>query len=84
MVPTTCERAGETFDEGAARAAAALGSAARAARRALGATKTDGSPQVAAVDWAALDIKGWAKHGALSAFKLKGSGLVLYTGGRDF
>eukprot|EP00965_Chrysotila_dentata_P180590 5961772-Pleurochrysis_carterae.AAC.1 len=84
MTPTSSERASEKFNAGAARAAAALSGAARAARRALGATKADGSYQVAAVDWASLDIKGWAKHGALSAFKLKGSGLVLYTGGRDF
>eukprot|EP00965_Chrysotila_dentata_P030690 1021911-Pleurochrysis_carterae.AAC.1 len=72
MVPTSCERAGEKFNEGTAHAAAALSSAARAARRALGATKAEGSPQVAAVDWAALDIKGWAKHGAYICIQAEG------------
>eukprot|EP00965_Chrysotila_dentata_P199896 6179652-Pleurochrysis_carterae.AAC.6 len=84
MTPASGERASEKFNAGAARAATALSGAARAARRALGATKADGLSQVAAVDWAGFDIKGWSKHGALSAFKLKGSGLMLYTAGRDF
>eukprot|EP00965_Chrysotila_dentata_P049073 1627846-Pleurochrysis_carterae.AAC.1 len=84
MTPAPCERAGEEFNAGAARAAAALSGNARAAKRALSATKADELSQVATVEWAGLDIKGWAKHGALSAFKLKGSGLVLYTAGRDF
>eukprot|EP00965_Chrysotila_dentata_P073050 2414263-Pleurochrysis_carterae.AAC.1 len=66
MAPASCERAGEKFNTGAAQAAAAaLGNAARAAKRALGAAKPESSVQVAEIEWASLDLKGWAKYGAL-------------------
>eukprot|EP00965_Chrysotila_dentata_P144954 4786585-Pleurochrysis_carterae.AAC.1 len=31
-----------------------------------------------------MDLKGWGKVGALSAFKMKDTGQVMFTAGRDF
>eukprot|EP00965_Chrysotila_dentata_P143786 4750890-Pleurochrysis_carterae.AAC.1 len=61
------------FQGGARRATAALQQATREARKALEAVgwgRSSLPPTI--VDWLALDVKGWERHGMLSTFTMRG------------
>eukprot|EP00965_Chrysotila_dentata_P029033 965260-Pleurochrysis_carterae.AAC.1 len=82
MAPS--EPASEKFKGGAAHAAAELGRAVRSAKRAWSARRADRpTAQQGPIDWAGMDLKGWGKVGALSAFRMKVTGQVMFTAGRD-
>eukprot|EP00965_Chrysotila_dentata_P025344 842249-Pleurochrysis_carterae.AAC.1 len=83
MAEPAGERAGAMFTGGARRAASALQQATQEARKALeavGGGRSSMPPPV--LDWLALDVKGWERYGMLSAFKMRGGG-VLFTAARD-
>eukprot|EP00965_Chrysotila_dentata_P121493 4016635-Pleurochrysis_carterae.AAC.1 len=76
--------AAEMFQGEAARATAALQRAIRAAMRAtqVGRGLDDPAPPKP-VDRENLSASAWKHHGALSAFRMKGTGTVYFTAGRD-
>eukprot|EP00965_Chrysotila_dentata_P145173 4794595-Pleurochrysis_carterae.AAC.1 len=57
--------------------------AVRAAKRAAGGTTESTNIQPPPVQWAALSLSEWKKVGALSMFRLKAGGRVLFTPARD-
>eukprot|EP00965_Chrysotila_dentata_P036875 1227320-Pleurochrysis_carterae.AAC.1 len=72
------------FQSEAAAATAALQRATRTARRAAQAERgTDGPAPPRPVDWETLSASVWKRHGALSAFRMKGTGTIYFTAGRD-
>eukprot|EP00965_Chrysotila_dentata_P129795 4290849-Pleurochrysis_carterae.AAC.1 len=60
-----------------------LGRAVRSARRALGSAASQEPAQPAHVPWAELGLAGWKKFGALSLFRMRVGGAVLFTEARD-
>eukprot|EP00965_Chrysotila_dentata_P031424 1047395-Pleurochrysis_carterae.AAC.1 len=83
MAEPAGERAGAMFYGGARRATTALQQATRDARKALEAVGGGrSSPPPPIMDWLALDVKGWERQGMLSAFRMRGGG-VLFTAARD-
>eukprot|EP00965_Chrysotila_dentata_P031080 1035510-Pleurochrysis_carterae.AAC.1 len=71
------------FSGGARQAIAALQQTTREARKALeavGGGRSSLPPPV--LDWLSLDVRGWERHGMLSAFRMRGGG-VLFTAARD-
>eukprot|EP00965_Chrysotila_dentata_P230393 6197749-Pleurochrysis_carterae.AAC.2 len=87
MAEPASGRAGAMFSVGArqatAAATAALQLAVREARKALeavGSGKSTLPPPV--TDWLTLDAKSWERQGMLTAFRMRGGG-VLFTLGRD-
>eukprot|EP00965_Chrysotila_dentata_P176497 5827904-Pleurochrysis_carterae.AAC.1 len=72
------------FTGGARHATAELVRATRAAKRAAGAVKgAEAMPTPEAVDWYHLNANAWKRCGAMSVFRMRGSGTALFTGGRD-
>eukprot|EP00965_Chrysotila_dentata_P118533 3918871-Pleurochrysis_carterae.AAC.1 len=72
------------FQGGAAQAAAALLRAVRAAKRAAGGTRSvEETIQAKQVDWASLNASAWKRLGVLTVFRMKSSGAVFFTAGRD-
>eukprot|EP00965_Chrysotila_dentata_P070550 2332043-Pleurochrysis_carterae.AAC.1 len=83
MTEPAGERAGAMFLGGARQATAALQQATREARKALEAVGGGRSlPPPPITDWRALDVKRWERQGMLSAFLMRGGG-VLFTAARD-
>eukprot|EP00965_Chrysotila_dentata_P162891 5379381-Pleurochrysis_carterae.AAC.2 len=84
MATTASEGAAQMFSGEARRAAAALRSAVRSARRAVNALSSIGSTtQAEPVPWNTLSVAGWQRQGALCALRTTGSDTVLVTEGRD-
>eukprot|EP00965_Chrysotila_dentata_P057561 1909558-Pleurochrysis_carterae.AAC.1 len=74
----------DMFKGQAERAAAALMRATRAAKKAASATQgADDSLPSRPIDWQGMSASAWKRFGALSAFRMRNSGTVLFTEGRD-
>eukprot|EP00965_Chrysotila_dentata_P034309 1142527-Pleurochrysis_carterae.AAC.1 len=77
MASPPSERASGMFSCSATGAAAELGRAVRAAKKAHGYAPADRvSTQPPAVPWAALDMTGRKRWGALTVFRMKDTGAV--------